>query len=107
MIPCKPVIRKLALTYLLLLSFSGLSLFAQDGKAIFLSKCASCHNPTKDGTGPMLKGVRDNEFYGGDIKKIANWMYHTGTLTNTEKRYIDLKAKFGSVMTQFDATQVP
>ncbi|MBS1774454.1 MAG: c-type cytochrome [Bacteroidetes bacterium] len=30
---------------------------APDGKAIFMSNCASCHNPLKDATGPALKGV--------------------------------------------------
>lgn len=28
-----------------------------DGKALFQSNCASCHNPLKDATGPALKGV--------------------------------------------------
>src|SRR5690606_36967452 len=28
-----------------------------DGKALFQSNCASCHNPFKDATGPALQGV--------------------------------------------------
>ena len=30
---------------------------AQDGKAIFIAKCASCHTMGKDATGPNLQGV--------------------------------------------------
>lgn len=33
---------------------------APDGKALFMSNCASCHNPLKDATGPALKGIRSN-----------------------------------------------
>jgi cytochrome c551/c552 len=37
----------------------GNRLHAQDGKALFLSNCASCHNPIKVVTGPALKGVSE------------------------------------------------
>jgi cytochrome c551/c552 len=30
---------------------------APDGKALFLSNCASCHNPLKDATGPALQNM--------------------------------------------------
>src|SRR5690606_15186587 len=30
---------------------------APDGKALFQSNCAQCHNPWKDATGPALQGV--------------------------------------------------
>ena len=30
---------------------------APDGKALFMSNCASCHNPLKDATGPALKNM--------------------------------------------------
>ena len=80
-------------------------MFAQDaaaGKAIFQSKCASCHHVSKKTTGPPLGGVLDNEFYGGDIKKISHWVYNVNSLINSEPRYIALKQEYGSVMTQFD-----
>jgi cytochrome c551/c552 len=102
MIPCKPILQKLALVFLLLIFFSGIKTFAQDGKALFISKCASCHNPTQRSTGPALKGVRDSEFYGGDIKKIAHWAYNVNSLVKTDPHYIALKQDFGTVMTQFD-----
>ncbi|MES2703772.1 MAG: c-type cytochrome [Bacteroidota bacterium] len=43
---------------LLLSNISAIA--APDGKALFMSNCASCHNPIKDATGPALKGIRGN-----------------------------------------------
>lgn len=40
---------------LLACNFSVLA--APDGKALFQSNCASCHNPIKDATGPALKNI--------------------------------------------------
>ncbi len=45
-------------TLLLLCNFRAEA--APDGKALFMSNCASCHNPLKDATGPALKGIRSN-----------------------------------------------
>ena len=47
----------------LFLSFSLLTLVvgsasAQDGKKLFETNCSACHHPTKNGTGPALKGVK-------------------------------------------------
>ncbi len=41
--------------FLLLCNFSATA--APDGKALFMSNCASCHNPLKDATGPALKDI--------------------------------------------------
>ncbi|HZE83440.1 MAG TPA: c-type cytochrome [Puia sp.] len=41
------------------LVLSGNSLYAQDGKALFQTNCASCHNPVKIIVGPALKGVTE------------------------------------------------
>ena len=71
-LPCKPLKTKLKLTVLLLFFFPGIKIFAQDGKALFISKCASCHNVFKDATGPRLGGVFEGEFYGEDIKKFLD-----------------------------------
>jgi cytochrome c551/c552 len=110
MIPCKPNSKKLLPIILLLSLFSGFKMFGQDaaaGKAIYQSKCASCHHVTKKTTGPPLGGVLNNEFYGGDIKKIANWIYNTNKLVNTDPHYMALKQEYGSVMTQFDPETLP
>lgn len=56
----KAMYLKLARTSIILifsLFLSHVNLFAQDGKALFQSNCAACHNPLKDATGPALKGV--------------------------------------------------
>jgi cytochrome c551/c552 len=99
---CKPIIRKLTLTLLFFFSFYGIKMFAQDGKTLFSSKCASCHNPLKDATGPKLGGVLESDFYSGDITKIYNWVYNVNKLVATDPHYMALKGQFGSVMTQFD-----
>jgi mono/diheme cytochrome c family protein len=53
--------------------------FAQvDGGALFKAKCATCHAPHKDGTGPKLFGVRQKWEAGGAkpgsiYQWVANW----------------------------------
>ncbi len=41
--------------FLLLCNISAIA--APDGKALFMSNCAACHNPLKDATGPALQGI--------------------------------------------------
>lgn len=73
MIPCKPIGQRLTI---LLLSFIVISVTnnvaAQDGKALFMSKCASCHVMGKDLTGPNLVGVEDR--WGGNIDQLHVWI---------------------------------
>ena len=56
----RPIVRKLIFSILLptlvLLGTTTITK-AQDGKALFQSNCASCHNPFKVITGPALQGV--------------------------------------------------
>ncbi len=52
--------------------------YAVDGGALFKQKCATCHNPHKDGTGPKLFEVRKRWADGGAkegslYKWVANW----------------------------------
>ena len=48
-----------------------------EGKSLFKSNCASCHNPTADGTGPALKGVTARWDAAGDFKgKTGNQWLH-------------------------------
>ena len=62
--------RILLLVTFFVFSFSKIN--AQDGKAIFTAKCASCHIMGKDFTGPNLHGVLDR--WGGDTKGIHTWI---------------------------------
>ncbi len=91
------------LTLILLPFFVLTSIYtaAQDGRAIFNSKCASCHNVFKNGTGPMLGGVTEKEHYGGDMKKIYQWVRNAPALAAIDPYYKALKAQYGSVMTPF------
>lgn len=56
-----PMLRRIAqstfalIVVLLLSNFSAFA--APDGKALFQSNCAACHNPLKDATGPALQGI--------------------------------------------------
>jgi len=48
-----------------------------EGKSLFKSNCAACHNPTADGTGPALKGVTGRWDAAGDFKgKTGNQWLH-------------------------------
>jgi cytochrome c551/c552 len=42
---------------IVLLSGNFTASAAPDGKALFMSNCASCHNPLKDATGPALQNI--------------------------------------------------
>lgn len=74
----------IALTILTLISFVSNAQDAADMKAkvdgagLFKAKCASCHQPHKDGTGPKLFKVRDKWAAGGAkegsiYKWVNNW----------------------------------
>ena len=61
-----------------LLALINLTVFAQDGEALFKSQCATCHQPHKDGTGPKLYQVRDKWESGGAkegslYQWVKNW----------------------------------
>lgn len=102
MIPCKLTGRKLSVVFFFLFIFSVLNVTAQDGKALFNSKCASCHQLDKEGTGPALRGILEKDPYGGDIKKMRNWVRNVNNLVVSDPHYKALKDKYGSLMTQFD-----
>lgn len=66
-----------------------------------MGKCASCHNPLKDATGPKLGGVLDKDKYGGDVKKTYEWIRRSTALVGSDPYYQALKSQWGSVMTAF------
>jgi mono/diheme cytochrome c family protein len=75
MIPCKPVIQKLTRLLLFFGVFIAINkVSAQDAKAIFQSKCASCHKLGADMTGPNLQGVIGR--WGGNMEQIRVWVHN-------------------------------
>ena len=73
---------------------------APDGKAIFQSNCASCHNPLKDATGPALKGVDGRV---PSKEWIHNWVHGSAKVIATGDKYAnDLFNKWNkTAMTAF------
>ena len=47
---------------------SGEEALWTQGKVLFQGKCASCHHPLRDGTGPALSGVRQRWIDNGDFE---------------------------------------
>ena len=101
MIPCKPTATKLTLFILSFLAFSAFSnVSAQDGKALFQSKCQTCHNIFKDLTGPALQDLESRHKW-ADHKELLAWINNPGGYMAKDAYTTGLKAKFGSVMTAF------
>lgn len=92
---------KKSLLLLLILSiFSFFKISAQDGKALFQSKCAQCHNVMVDGTGPALKGLEERGQW-SDHAKILQWVHNPAAFMVSDKHTQELKARFNIVMTPF------
>lgn len=103
MIPCKPTRRRVALLF----SFFIVSVFtvraAGDipaGKALFNSKCASCHNIFKDLAGPALQGLESRHKW-ADHNELLKWINNPGAYMANDPYTQGLKAKYGSLMTGF------
>ncbi len=73
----------------------GNRLYAQDGKALFQSNCASCHNPIKVLTGPALKGVTERVT---DKKLLHDW------IKNNQKVLASGNPYFTNLYNQFNKT---
>ena len=84
----KHVFRRIAqsivTTVIALFAFSLSTFAAPDGKALFQSNCASCHNPLKDATGPALKGadarVPSKEW-------LYDWVHNSGAMIQKGDKY--------------------
>jgi cytochrome c551/c552 len=83
-----------------LLSFS-LVTKAQDGKALFNQKCASCHAIDKQLVGPALRGVEDR--WGGDKDMIHKWVNNSASVIKSGYPHaVDVYNQFNKVqMTAF------
>jgi cytochrome c551/c552 len=86
------------------LLISGLSLLmvlfvfsippVEEGKAIFISRCASCHNVNKIVLGPALRGVAERH----SEEWIINFVQSSQTvIKGRDKTAIDLYEKFNKV----------
>jgi len=73
---------------------------APDGKALFMSNCASCHNPLKDATGPALQNI-DKTFPSKDW--VYGWVHNSAAvIASGDKTANDMYNKFNkTAMTAF------
>lgn len=101
MIPCKPVISKLALALSFIVFLSNTS-FGQDGKALFVSKCQTCHSVFKKLTGPALGGFESRGPW-GERQNVYDWIHNPPAFIQKNEYAKALKAEYGSEMTPFPA----
>ena len=99
----KPDSIRLIFVFSLLLFLFPASLFAQ-GEGLFKAKCATCHQPHKNGTGPKLFEARKRWADAGEGDLITSWVKNNAQLRASGKS-ARAKAIFeeykGSVMTAF------
>jgi cytochrome c551/c552 len=99
MIPGKPIGRKLTL----IISFFIVSVFhisAQDGRALFMSSCASCHKVKGKLTGPELAGLEGRHKW-ADHNELLKWVNNPGAYMANDPYTTGLKAEYGSMMNGF------
>jgi cytochrome c551/c552 len=103
MIQCKPLIQKITRLLLFFGVFIAINkVSAQDGKAIFQSKCASCHVMGRDMTGPNLQGVIDR--WGGNTDQIHVWIHNWAKAVQAGyPRALEVEKFSSSSMTQFES----
>jgi cytochrome c2 len=99
----KAALKNLSALLLSLLILSVSSSSAQDaaaGKAVFMSKCASCHNVLKKATGPALAGLEERHKW-ADHKELLAWINNPAAYMAKDPYTQGLKAEYGSMMTAF------
>ena len=97
------IVRQLTSGLLVLFfAFSGNSVFAQDGKALFSANCASCHAINKKLTGPALAGVESRGPW-GDRKNVHAWVHNPAGFMKNNPYTQGLYKEIGSMMTPFPA----
>src|SRR4051794_34749986 len=93
-------LRSIFVFVFVLLSGSFSAIAAPDGKALFMSNCASCHNPLKDATGPALQNI-DKSFPSKEWG--YNWIHNSSAvIASGDKTAVDIYNKFNHTqMTAF------
>ena len=101
MIPDKPIVRQLILITLSFFIFSFINIIsAQDVKALFMSKCASCHNVFIDATGPKRGGLEERHTW-ADHNELLAWVNNPGAYIARDPYTQGLLAQYKSMMTGF------
>jgi cytochrome c2 len=81
------------LSLFILLFFSSIRAHSQDGKTLFQTNCAQCHNPVKVITGPALKGVTDRVT---DRRLLHDWIHNnTKVLASGNTYFNNLYNQYG------------
>lgn len=97
------MLRKLTLFILAFVVFSVIKVSAQDGKALFQSRCQSCHNVFKDVTGPALMGLEERHTW-ADHKELLKWITNPAGYMASDPYTAGLKDRFKSEMQAFPQT---
>ena len=96
--------RKLTLFILSVSVFSIVNtISAQDkakGRALFMSKCASCHQVLKPGTGPALAGLEERHKW-ADHNELLKWINNPAAYIAKDPYTQGLLAQYKSMMTAF------
>ncbi|HYK47493.1 MAG TPA: cytochrome c3 family protein [Parafilimonas sp.] len=78
----------------------SLSSFAQDGHALFLANCASCHAVNKRLTGPALAGLEERGPW-SDRKQLYAWVHNPPGYMKKDPYTAGLQKEYQVVMTPF------
>lgn len=102
MISEKYIYQKLSLCFFVFIAVLNINLSAQDGKILFNSKCASCHNVFKSTTGPALGGFQERENgKWADTKELLKWVKNPAAYMANDAYTTELKTQYGSIMQSF------
>jgi len=80
--------------------FSIIKIQAQDGKSLFISKCQSCHQVFKEGTGPALMNLEQRHKW-ADHNELLKWIQNPAAYMAKDPYTQGLKARYGSMMQAF------
>lgn len=93
-------LKKYGLILILWTNFSGI-LMAQDGEALFKAKCNTCHLLQKNGTGPMLQGVKQKWIDAEEGDMLYEWVSNSDVLISSGR------SKMAAAIKDFDASKMP